>query len=157
MTGRAKSWTIELRQTYKESEQRIRVTLPGGGIINTENIPISALPATRPGLGATLTLLTGTSADLHADIAPIQLPSLSSSDYTLHLTQGTLLSGSALQLNSASGHWALLYLISGQLLICQESVYCGQLIIFEKENDELLVRACKDSQFLWMTVATETP
>lgn len=118
-------------------------------VTNREALPIYTAP------GGALSLLAGgydDAATLQSSIPALQVNLSTTTFYRLHLMEGTLHSQKAMQLNSAPGKWSFLYLLSGRLLICQETIDAHQFIIFEKENEELVLRACKDSQFLWMKI-----
>lgn len=92
--------------------------------------------------GASLRLIAGDYEDLRG-------PLLSHTPVTI--IRGKLHAGKGLQLLAKPGYWTLLYLISGKLLINGENILPHQLVVFEKENDELLIRSCEDSHFLYLS------
>lgn len=58
---------------------------------------------------------------------------------------------SQIQLNAKEGYWTLIYVIKGKLLINCETVNAHQLIVFEKENDELFFSMPGGTQILYLS------
>lgn len=49
------------------------------------------------------------------------------------------------------GYWTLLYIVNGKLCVNQETIEQHHLIIFEKDNDEIIVSAEEDTQVLFLS------
>ncbi|MGZ8557860.1 MAG: pirin family protein [Chitinophagaceae bacterium] len=64
---------------------------------------------------------------------------------------GEIEKGRRVQFTAAAGYWTLLYIAKGRLCINQESVEAHHLIVFEKENDEIIVNAEEDAQVLFLS------
>lgn len=64
---------------------------------------------------------------------------------------GKIQKGNQVQLTAISGYWTLLYVIKGKICVHQESVAQHQLVIFEKENDEIILYANEDTQLLFLS------
>ncbi|HEY0299611.1 MAG TPA: pirin family protein [Arachidicoccus sp.] len=58
---------------------------------------------------------------------------------------------SQIQLNAQEGYWTLLYIVKGKILMNCETVEEHQLIIFEKENDEIFFSTTEDTQLLYLS------
>jgi len=56
-----------------------------------------------------------------------------------------------MMLPAIPGYWTLLYIIKGQINVNQESVQEHNLIIFEKENDEIILCAEEDVDLLFLS------
>ncbi|HEU0228185.1 MAG TPA: pirin family protein [Arachidicoccus soli] len=64
---------------------------------------------------------------------------------------GEVAKGARVQLNATPGYWALIYVISGKILVNCESVIAHSLIVFEKENEEIILSAEVDTQILFLS------
>ena len=64
---------------------------------------------------------------------------------------GDINKGKRVQLTATPGYWSLLYIIKGSICVNQESVQPYHLIVFEKENDEIIVIAEEDAQVLFLS------
>ncbi len=67
------------------------------------------------------------------------------------MLSGRMEKGSRVQLTAEPGYWTLLYVAHGSVLVNCETVNEGQLIVFEKENDEIIVSAEEDTQLLFLS------
>jgi len=67
------------------------------------------------------------------------------------LITGTIDKGKRIQLSATPGYWTLLYVIKGKLNINCESIQQHQLVVFEKENDEIIISAEATSQILYLS------
>ncbi|HRD57207.1 MAG TPA: pirin family protein [Ferruginibacter sp.] len=65
--------------------------------------------------------------------------------------QGKIEAGIRMMLPAIPGYWTLLYIIKGQINVNQESVQEHNLIIFEKENDEIILCAEEDVDLLFLS------
>ncbi|MGF7231413.1 pirin family protein [Arachidicoccus sp.] len=63
---------------------------------------------------------------------------------------GEVAKGARIQLNAIPNYWALLYIIKGKILINCETIEAHNLLIFEKENDEIILSAEEDAQILFL-------
>lgn len=64
---------------------------------------------------------------------------------------GEMKQGKRVQFTATPGYWTLLYVIKGRICVNQESVQPHHLIVFEKENDEIIVIAEEDAQLLFLS------
>jgi redox-sensitive bicupin YhaK (pirin superfamily) len=64
---------------------------------------------------------------------------------------GEMEKGRRVQLNAISGYWSLLYIASGALTVNCETVAEHQLIVFEKENEELILAAESPTRLLFLS------
>jgi redox-sensitive bicupin YhaK (pirin superfamily) len=64
---------------------------------------------------------------------------------------GDINQGKRVQLTATPGYWTLLYVIKGRICVNQESVQSFHLIVFEKENEEIMVIAEEDAQVLLLS------
>jgi redox-sensitive bicupin YhaK (pirin superfamily) len=64
---------------------------------------------------------------------------------------GEIEKGKRVQLTATPGYWTLLYVIKGRICVNQESVLPQHLIVFEKENDEIIIIAEEDAQVLFLS------
>jgi redox-sensitive bicupin YhaK (pirin superfamily) len=64
---------------------------------------------------------------------------------------GDISQGKRVQFAATPGYWTLLYIIKGRICVNQESVQQYHLIVFEKENDEIIVIAEEDAQLLFLS------
>ncbi len=65
--------------------------------------------------------------------------------------RGEIGQGKRIQLHAEPGYWTLVYVISGRLNINQESVARHQLVVFEKEREEIILCGEEDSRFLFLS------
>lgn len=56
-----------------------------------------------------------------------------------------------IQLNAKENYWTLIYVIKGKMLINCETVNAHQLIVFEKENDEIFFSMSGGTQILFLS------
>src|SRR6187397_1121058 len=64
---------------------------------------------------------------------------------------GEINKGKRVQLTATPGYWTLLYVIKGKICVNQESVLAKHLIVFEKENDEIIIIAEENTQLLFLS------
>lgn len=64
---------------------------------------------------------------------------------------GEMKQGSRLQLSAEPGYWTLLYLVKGQLSVNQEPVAARQLVVFDRDQDEIQLCAEADTQLLYLS------
>lgn len=64
---------------------------------------------------------------------------------------GEINKGRRVQLDATPGYWTLLYIAKGTLNINQETVPEHNLVIFEKENDEIIACAEEDAVILFLS------
>ena len=64
---------------------------------------------------------------------------------------GEIDKGKRVQLTATPGFWTLLYVIKGKICINQESILPQHLVVFEKENDEIIIIAEEDAQVLFLS------
>jgi len=64
---------------------------------------------------------------------------------------GEIKNGKRVQFSATPGYWTLLYVIKGKICVNQESVAKHHLIVFEKDNDEIIVTAEEDVQLLLLS------
>jgi redox-sensitive bicupin YhaK (pirin superfamily) len=64
---------------------------------------------------------------------------------------GEIENGRRVQLNATPGYWTLLYVAKGRINVNMETVDQHNLIVFEKENDEIMVCAETDAQVLFLS------
>jgi quercetin 2,3-dioxygenase len=64
---------------------------------------------------------------------------------------GDMSQGKRVQFTATPGYWTLLYVIKGRICVNQESVQPYHLIVFEKENEEIIVIAEEDAQVLFLS------
>jgi len=64
---------------------------------------------------------------------------------------GDIQANRRVQLTAIPGYWTLLYVIKGSVCVNAETVTEQHLIVFEKENDELIVTANEDTQLLFLS------
>lgn len=72
------------------------------------------------------------------------------------LINGKMDGGAQLQLMARPEYWTLLYITSGQIRLNGETINEHQLVVFEKENDEILVSSCEDTTLLYLCAAPLT-
>lgn len=64
---------------------------------------------------------------------------------------GEIAKGKTLQMPANPGYWTLLYIAKGSVCINQETVKQHRLIVFEKDNDEIILTAEEDTQVLFLS------
>jgi len=64
---------------------------------------------------------------------------------------GEIEKGKRVQFTATPGYWTLLYVVHGRINVNMETVNEHQLIIFEKENDEIIVCAEEAAQLLFLS------
>jgi hypothetical protein len=64
---------------------------------------------------------------------------------------GEIEKGRRLQLTATPGYWTLLYVSKGALTINGEAVSQYQLVVFEKDNEEIIISAGEDAQILYLS------
>ena len=107
-----------------------------------QTAPKSSQPKILEQEGVDLRLISGT--------YDTQMGPLKSFTPVLSVT-GTITKGKRVQLSAIPGYWTLLYVINGKLNINCENIQQHQLIIFEKENDEIILSAEESSQILYLS------
>jgi len=66
---------------------------------------------------------------------------------------GEMEKGKRVQFNATAGYWTLLYVVHGQVNVNMETVAERNLIVFEKENDEIIICAEAGTQLLFLSAA----
>ncbi|MBK0378748.1 pirin family protein [Mucilaginibacter segetis] len=64
---------------------------------------------------------------------------------------GTVKKGKQVQFAATPGYWTLLYIAKGRACINQESIEHYNLIVFEKDNEEIVLTAEEDIQLLFLS------
>jgi redox-sensitive bicupin YhaK (pirin superfamily) len=64
---------------------------------------------------------------------------------------GEIQKGKRVQFTATPGYWTLLYVIRGVITINCETVSLYNLIVFEKENQEIIITAEEDTQVLFLS------
>lgn len=64
---------------------------------------------------------------------------------------GEIKKSSRVQFNATPGYWTLLYVVKGSLCINQETVAEHHLVVFEKENEEIIAVAEEDTRVLFLS------
>ena len=64
---------------------------------------------------------------------------------------GTVKKGTRIQITAKEGYWTLLYLVKGNISIDMESAEKYQLLVFEKENEDIIICAEEDSILLFLS------
>lgn len=64
---------------------------------------------------------------------------------------GEITQGKQVQLMAIPGYWTLLYVIKGCVNVNQEPVEQYNLVVFEKDNEEIILTAEKDAQILYLS------
>ncbi|RYD72792.1 MAG: pirin family protein, partial [Sphingobacteriales bacterium] len=67
------------------------------------------------------------------------------------IINGKIDGGNRMLLPATPGYWSLLYIIKGKLNVNQESVEEHNLVVFEKENDEIILCAEEDVELLFLS------
>ncbi|MBN9381798.1 MAG: pirin family protein [Chitinophagaceae bacterium] len=64
---------------------------------------------------------------------------------------GSIRQGKRVQFSATPGYWTLLYIIKGRACVNQETIAPYHLVVFEKENDEIILTAEEDIQILFLS------
>ncbi|MFD0794249.1 pirin family protein [Mucilaginibacter litoreus] len=64
---------------------------------------------------------------------------------------GDIQKGKQVQLMATAGYWTLLYIAKGSITVNQETVEQYNLVVFEKDNEEVLITAEEDTQLLYLS------
>ncbi|WP_224994651.1 pirin family protein [Cesiribacter sp. SM1] len=64
---------------------------------------------------------------------------------------GEITKGREVQLDTTPGYWTLLYIAKGSLVVNEQLIEAFNLIIFEKENEEISLSAEEDTQILMLS------
>jgi len=67
------------------------------------------------------------------------------------LITGELQAHHRVQLTAIPGYWTLLYVIKGSVCVNSETINQHHLVVFEKDNDELIITAAEDTQLLFLS------
>ena len=66
---------------------------------------------------------------------------------------GSIRQGKRVQFTATPGHRTLLYVLKGRVCINQESIDPCHLVVFEKENEEIILTAEDDAEILFLSAA----
>jgi len=66
---------------------------------------------------------------------------------------GEIEKGKRVQFTATPGYWTLLYIVNGSVNVNMETISEHNLVVFEKENDEIIVCAEANSQLLFLSAA----
>ena len=66
---------------------------------------------------------------------------------------GEMEQGKRVQFTATPGYWTLLYVVHGRINVNRETITEHNLIVFEKENDEIIVCAEEAAQLLFLSAA----
>lgn len=64
---------------------------------------------------------------------------------------GEIAAGRQVQLMATPGYWTLLYIAKGKVVINQEEINEHHLIVFEQDNEEIIITANEDTQLLYLS------
>jgi redox-sensitive bicupin YhaK (pirin superfamily) len=64
---------------------------------------------------------------------------------------GEIAKGKQVQLMATPGYWTLLYIANGSVTVNQETVDEHNLIVFEKDNEEIILTAEEEAQILFLS------
>jgi redox-sensitive bicupin YhaK (pirin superfamily) len=64
---------------------------------------------------------------------------------------GEIAQGKQVQLMATPGYWTLLYIAKGSVTVNQETIDQYNLIVFEKDNEEIILTAEEDAQILFLS------
>ena len=64
---------------------------------------------------------------------------------------GEIKKSGRVQFSATPGCWTLLYIVKGSVCINNESIAAHNLVVFEKNNDEVIVTAEEDTQLLFLS------
>jgi redox-sensitive bicupin YhaK (pirin superfamily) len=79
---------------------------------------------------------------------------LSSGGVPLVAISGEIEAGKRLQLSAISGYRTLLYLVKGSIRLNCELIQAHQLVVFEKENEEIIFATNEGAQLLYLSAPT---
>ncbi|NML21961.1 hypothetical protein HHL16_13815 [Pseudoflavitalea sp. G-6-1-2] len=99
------------------------------------------LPCVLKQRGVELKLITGSYED---SLSPLE------TDPALVSIIGAIEKGRRVQFTAVEGYSTMLYVIKGRVNIHLDSIEEHQLVLFEKENEEILVCSEEDSQLLFL-------
>jgi quercetin 2,3-dioxygenase len=66
---------------------------------------------------------------------------------------GEIEKGNRVQFTAKPGYWTLLYVVNGRINVNMETITEHNLVVFEKDNDEIIVCAEEASQLLFLSAA----
>jgi redox-sensitive bicupin YhaK (pirin superfamily) len=66
---------------------------------------------------------------------------------------GEIEKGRRVQLTATPGYRTLLYVANGEVMINGETISRYHLVVFEKDNDEIILAACENAQIVYLSVA----
>jgi redox-sensitive bicupin YhaK (pirin superfamily) len=64
---------------------------------------------------------------------------------------GEIAQGKQVQLIATPGYWTLLYIAKGSVTVNQETMNHYNLVVFEKDNEEIILTADEDAQILFLS------
>ncbi|PAW94618.1 hypothetical protein CKK33_14410 [Mucilaginibacter sp. MD40] len=64
---------------------------------------------------------------------------------------GEIEQGRQVQLMATPGYWTLLYIAKGRVMINQEEISEHHLVVFEQDNEEIIITANEDTQLLYLS------
>ncbi|MFD0764672.1 pirin family protein [Mucilaginibacter lutimaris] len=64
---------------------------------------------------------------------------------------GEIAQGKQVQMMATPGYWTLLYIAKGRVNVNQETVGQYNLVVFEKDNEEIIITAEEDTQILYLS------
>lgn len=64
---------------------------------------------------------------------------------------GEVNTGHTITLQATPGYWTLLYVAKGKVMVNDTPVELHHLVVFEKENDEIVITAIEDAQLLFLS------
>ncbi|MGY4538338.1 redox-sensitive bicupin YhaK (pirin superfamily) [Mucilaginibacter sp. UYNi724] len=64
---------------------------------------------------------------------------------------GEIAQGKQVQMIATPGYWTLLYIAKGRVTVNQETVGQHNLVVFEKDNEEIILTAEEDTQVLFLS------
>ena len=64
---------------------------------------------------------------------------------------GEIAQGKQVQLTATPGYWTLLYIAKGSVTVNKETVGQYNLVVFEKDNEEIILTAEDDAQILFLS------
>lgn len=107
-----------------------------------QNATAEQMPKVLQQDGVSLSLASGT---YEGQTGPIQSITPVTSIF------GSIEKGKRIQLSATPGYWTLLYIAIGSVNINCESIALHNLVIFEKDNDEIVISAEEDTQLLFLS------
>ncbi|RFZ94594.1 pirin family protein [Mucilaginibacter conchicola] len=64
---------------------------------------------------------------------------------------GEVAKGKQVQFTATAGYWTVLYIAKGSIAVNQENIAEHNLIVFEKDNEEIVITANEDTQLLYLS------